>query len=512
MSSDTSSAAEGDLMRHYIDIHERVAAWCTESIKQASATTALQKCDSLRKVFVKLGNAQFVPGSGGLEEQWMQAMEAKLRLCESQLDLVAMCLGHVNEQMKRKPEALRESFRYESLTDRRKEMQTLEIQSRRELICLHEMASPIDAGTALYAERAASHTVAQAWIHGLTRHLEYLDSVNHPRARSRNHARANFACEYGERPDPLPPGREARARASFRRNLKAVYGYKIAEKVGKGRFWCVVTHRFSDSGYLRSMHIVPPYLGEKGVAMVFGQPAREVWYGVGNGLLVQVDVAEAFEAFRWTIIPSVRSKKKEQEKEKDEGGQEEEYKVFILDPSLMTSRIKSSATKFADFHGRALDFKHATHRPTRRYLYFMFVVAMAVSERRRPGSAASVLCASSKLMKPWKGCDRLLDRGILRKLVKYIAHDGGALGLDEEVGVEMEAAGGSDEVGDEQRAVKPDGTGTLLESSQDERAGQDDGAQEQVLRDLAARFVIRVTQAEEVDSDEEFTSESDQSD
>ena len=147
------------------------------------ATTALQKCDESRQAFMQHGQALFVSGYG-LEEQWKVAMAAKARLCESQLDLMAIWLPFINDQMRTTPDALKESTSYETLADHRKNLQTLEIQSRRELVTVWMMQSPIDAGTALHAERARSQTVAQTCSHGLTRHLEYLDAVNHPLARS----------------------------------------------------------------------------------------------------------------------------------------------------------------------------------------------------------------------------------------------------------------------------------------------------------------------------------------
>jgi len=297
--------------------------------------------------------------------------------------------------------------------------------------------------------------------------------------------------------------------------LKAVYGREgVDEGLEKGGWWCVAARRFTSGGYVRSMHIVPMYLGEEGVAGMFCQATgmgpkgkgRDALYDVRNGLLLHVDVAEAFEAFRLTIVPSSSKDEKGEKGEKDEKGQGEEYEIFVLDETLMRQRlIGNGPLRFGDLHGQALEFRDVKERPERRYLYFMFVVAVAVCERRT-GRAASILAKSGKSAKIWNGCESYVERGTLRKLVEYIAHDGGRLGFDEALG-QQEEEEGAKKVGAEAEARKLDDA--LPNTTGNEPCAGESAAQDQLLRDIAARFVIRAAQAEEVDSDEAFTSESD---
>jgi len=291
---------------------------------------------------------------------------------------------------------------------------------------------------------------------------------------------------------------------------------------------------------------VSHYLKEDEVVALFGLPqraAREIISGMNNGLLVHEDVAAAFEAFRITILPSST------QNETDETGQGEQYEIFVLDDALKTEKIYfigEGPLKLGDLHGQALDFRGVVERPARQYLYFMFVIAMAIYERRT-GCAESILAASGKSARVWKGCANanFFKNGTLHKLVEFIAHDGGALRLGEELDeavdgklgegearrpdgtpgklvehvahdgrslglgeeVEEEVEEDVENVGGETEVSKLDGT--LPGGTGKGRSVQVSSTQDQLIRDIAARFVTRAAAVEEIDYEEEYVNESD---
>lgn len=394
------------LLRESLYVHEN-AAKITRGLPQPSLeikeslSAKEAQCQGLKRKWEELGGEEIETGDGD-DEQWNEAIQTKLKLGDAQLSFVSIWLEHIAKQMKETPESSRGSAKYQELVESRERLQILQICSSREQVAVRRMTLPVDSGATLYRERARMRTVQQVWTSCITKHFEQLDHRKQLPHLSRNET----------------------ASKNFSSSIREVYTLKNE----LGQYWCPITHHWWDKENMKVAHLVPHLIGEEGAGLIFGEPGkgRGVIWNIRNGLWIQKRVEKAFDAAQITIIPCANDR-----------GQGKQFEVFVLDDSILDDRLVQSTITFRQLHGRPFDFKDIEMRPGRRYLYFMFVVAMGLLERRKePGWPGKLLAASGKTPRVWATCGRYFKRGALRELANLI----GANGDDPELFLEFDEA------------------------------------------------------------------------
>lgn len=131
----------------------------------------------------------------------------------------------------------------------------------------------------------------------------------------------------------------------------------------KPRGWCPVTKAWTKESSFVAAHIVPYAIGEVNAAYLFGvemdKGYRELW-STGNGLMLLREVEKALDAASLVIVP--------------DDGEENEYKVVILDDDLMKKETVMDQT-FEDIHNTRLEFR-TDKRPSRRCLYLTYLLTL----------------------------------------------------------------------------------------------------------------------------------------
>lgn len=129
--------------------------------------------------------------------------------------------------------------------------------------------------------------------------------------------------------------------------------------------WCPALHIYLPYEEVRAAHIVPRFLGPNTMSAIFGA-GHGIWT-MDNGLLLTSIIETLFDEGHITIVPV----------SDDEGETELKIRVLEWNQAFLAKKIQIPGIdlRYKDLHDRPLVFK-GDKRPKKRYLYFMYVMAL----------------------------------------------------------------------------------------------------------------------------------------
>lgn len=152
------------------------------------------------------------------------------------------------------------------------------------------------------------------------------------------------------------------------------------------QLWCPVACRYMEDHWLTAAHIVPNGVGELNAIHLFGPPRNSETghlYDIGNGLLLCQAVEAAFDRARIAIVPANILIDQAGCELTDDNEANTDLTVIILDKSIEANEVMQGGIKFRDIANRKLQFKHPTHRPRFRYLYYHLCASFLSRQRHQ---------------------------------------------------------------------------------------------------------------------------------
>ncbi|QSZ35592.1 hypothetical protein DSL72_008462 [Monilinia vaccinii-corymbosi] len=136
----------------------------------------------------------------------------------------------------------------------------------------------------------------------------------------------------------------------------------LCDDISANEYWCAVTQAWGPSSRRRAVFIVPSRVRVIEMCSMFSDVHERGAYSHRNGLVLETQIAAAFDACRVAIVPS------------RDGG----WEIRVMDSSLVGSRHQEMECSFGEIHGRQLRFLEE-RRPRADFLHFHWLLCMAVS-------------------------------------------------------------------------------------------------------------------------------------
>ncbi|OAA66940.1 hypothetical protein SPI_01516 [Niveomyces insectorum RCEF 264] len=233
---------------------------------------------------------------------------------------------------------------------------------------------------------------------------------------------------------PAEATRTRQQEQAFRKKL--LDAYDAAEDEAAHFCWCPVAQTYVENAV--AAHIVDVNVGERTAQALFGDDQEHIW-NVKNGIILHPSYAKLLDSAQAVIVTVGQSEK------------EPEFRFFLLTKDIGQGRM---APVWGDeLHGRRLKFKN-DFRPSKRYLYFKFVISVLRKRRAEvPGYLEDLQILPSPSKTLWASPGPYLKKSILFKFSTQL----GCLSEDE--------AGrfwGIDKASVEALPVKSDDTATTL--------------------------------------------------
>lgn len=171
--------------------------------------------------------------------------------------------------------------------------------------------------------------------------------------------------------------------------------------------WCPFSRAWVMSEAMTAAHIVSYAVGEVNASYIFGLPQAqgyEAIWSYKNGLLLQTQIENAFDAAQIVIVPIEDSS--------------DEFKLVVLDESLLAKNAYFGGPKYQDLHDRKLEFI-TDSRPGKRFLYFQCLITLF--RRFRHGVEGYEKDQEKiKMGQVWGKPGKWISQGILRALALEI--------------------------------------------------------------------------------------------
>ncbi|KAJ8061063.1 hypothetical protein OCU04_010140 [Sclerotinia nivalis] len=213
-------------------------------------------------------------------------------------------------------------------------------------------------------------------------------------------------------------------RSRFRERINNYYGTIrfLDGDEDNPEYWCPVTQAWAPDTR-KAAHIFPQRLRQEGMDITFGKSVPNEMYSARNGLMLENQIEKYFDLLQLAIVPC-----------KDNV---DEFELRVLDKGLLKMKHVESRCTFYDLHGRRLKFLNE-NRPRKRYLYFHWMICMAVASSKAINQAR--IKEERKLYeKFWGTPGRWVREEMVRGLVKHTGHD---LPLDHTIpGEEVDVTG-----------------------------------------------------------------------
>lgn len=219
--------------------------------------------------------------------------------------------------------------------------------------------------------------------------------------------------QYDKIPDWLR--RQDDAQANFKRQIIAAYPELERTSYGTKQYWCPVAKRWNPLEEMRAAHLVPHHFGYAQVGCLFGEPNKgydHVW-NVRNGLHLDRAVEEVYDKGQIIIVPY------------DDSNDGQRWRLKVVDEFLLTNPMRGP---WRDLHNKELDFREATARPGRRYLYAHYITTLLRMYRmKKPGW--QIMVEERKQKKVWASPGKWYQESTLKHLARYVADEADAPGL-----------------------------------------------------------------------------------
>ncbi|KAJ8069811.1 hypothetical protein OCU04_000226 [Sclerotinia nivalis] len=138
----------------------------------------------------------------------------------------------------------------------------------------------------------------------------------------------------------------------------------------RDEIWCVVTGTWGPASRLQAVRIVPSRVSTVELGAMFPRTSFGRPYHPENGLMLDKQIAENFEACRISIIPFSR----------DDNGLII-WEIRVMDSNLLKREHHELGCLFEDIHGWKLKFLNWC-RPRQDYLQFQWFICLAISEAK----------------------------------------------------------------------------------------------------------------------------------
>ncbi|KAF7878948.1 hypothetical protein EAF04_000151 [Stromatinia cepivora] len=152
----------------------------------------------------------------------------------------------------------------------------------------------------------------------------------------------------------------------------SIYPPEFAD-INHEEIWCVVTETWGPASRLQAVSIVSSRISMAEMGVMFSRTSSEGPYHPQNGLILEKQIAENFEACRISIVPCSR----------DDNGLIL-WQIRVMDSKLLQCRHHQLGCSFGNIHGRQLKFLNWC-RPRQDYLQFHWFLCVAISRAKNFG-------------------------------------------------------------------------------------------------------------------------------
>ncbi|CAD6441534.1 25fb7284-b81c-4aff-a14a-737e9b187636-CDS [Sclerotinia trifoliorum] len=143
--------------------------------------------------------------------------------------------------------------------------------------------------------------------------------------------------------------------------------------IDRDETWCVATGTWGPPSRLRPVRIVPSQVSTDEWGALFPITPYGKPYHPENGLMLDRQIAENYEACRISIIPSSR----------DHHGVMA-WEIRVLDSNLLQCRHEELGCSFESLHTRPLEFLNLC-KPRQDFMQFQFLLCLAISSGKNFG-------------------------------------------------------------------------------------------------------------------------------
>lgn len=159
--------------------------------------------------------------------------------------------------------------------------------------------------------------------------------------------------------DGFRPGRrDKRVQDTFRKML--IQEHNSINPDDNKQFWCPVMREFFGPLFVKASHIFPYRMGEDVMKQVFGNDSANEMFSARNGLLLYLEIENAFDNYQIVIVPKGLL-------------EDQKWKVRIVDKCLLTQKMTHGCWR--DLDNAELIFR-GNCRPAARYLYWHYCLAV----------------------------------------------------------------------------------------------------------------------------------------
>ena len=195
---------------------------------------------------------------------------------------------------------------------------------------------------------------------------------------------------------------------------KAEMGFEEKKREYRNRqVWCPVLRKWSTYQARAAAHIAPYRLGQTVMDLLFRKDEDNTSYSVRNGLLLNKEIEEMFDEGMIAFVPS----------SDDPHNTNLKIRVFARDKNWLSSKIEGGdGLILGQLHNRELVFLNE-NRPARRYLYFMYCVALHKAHKYGGGRVAALEEELRTSKRIWATPGKYMRETMLRAFALSIGHD-----------------------------------------------------------------------------------------